>query len=467
MDTGDRTRCLWGFNGSAGAQFGNIWTGAAFTSYYDNYNFAPGEWGHVALGWDGTYLIMYVNGIPNTYMLFDGPRVSPGTGGTGPLFVGGSDHDNITAKLAFLRGWDTYNPRAVRGYTWDAFVPERFPYRYDVNGNTGLPVPCDFYCDYTAPSGSTCLDTSPAGYNSGGGYRTLHHGVLGDSQDTNGVQIEVPMPEIAWATSTYNIIWACSPLPAWVVDSGSPMNQILGTSPAPTGTVLTPRTVPTARRSSIPFSGPTRRLLFRAIQLWAPRKAVPWGHSRGINRERPPPIIARGAFSRAWLFRFLQELLWPGSTLAARPRTSASRAIPSSFLRRGHRAIPLRSEPPQSLSGSKIRATIGCSLSARTPIRLGPQGNLWWQLINVVAGATTELSNGLATSGTNATIRVTTSGSTITLYYGTDGVPGTWTQLVQVTSSVLETATGAGLTSVAGLSGCLSAMARYINFTAF
>ena len=133
---------------------------------------------------------MYVNGVPTTYMLFDGPRNSPGLAGCGPLFVGGSDHVNLNAKVAFIRGWDQYNP--IASNPLGIFIPERFPYRY-AQTSAGTVVPCDFYCDYTAPAGSICLDTSPAGYNSGLGYRTHHHGVLGNDLGNNGALTEWPL----------------------------------------------------------------------------------------------------------------------------------------------------------------------------------------------------------------------------------------------------------------------------------
>ena len=268
---------------------GNIWNGTALQSYNDTYAPAPGEWVHVALGWDGTYLYMYVNGIINTYMLFSGPRLSPGLSGCGPLFVGGSDHLNLTANLAFLRGWDQYNPIAATGNSFAAFIPDRFPYRYSLSP-TGILTPCDFYCDYTAPAGMTCLDTSPAGYNSGLGYRTFHHGVLGNDLGTSGALTEWPLFEAGTSAPYYLPPWTQSPVPSWVVDPVCPLNVCLGLSPAPAGTILTPLAVPSGAKVFDSFQRPNQTFAFQANptlgsteggsmgpQVWSQGSGGPYG----------------------------------------------------------------------------------------------------------------------------------------------------------------------------------------------
>ena len=72
------------------------------------------------------------------HMLWSGPRTSPGASACGPLFVGGSDHSNLGAKLAFIRGWDQYNPLA--GSPWNPFIPERFPFRYALSSAAPLSL---------------------------------------------------------------------------------------------------------------------------------------------------------------------------------------------------------------------------------------------------------------------------------------------------------------------------------------
>ena len=79
---------------------------------------------------------------------------------------------------------------ATSSYT---FIPERFPFRYALYNGTLMP--CDFFCDYTAPAGTTCLDTSPAGCNSGPAWRTLHHGTLGNDYGNAGAVAEQPLSE--------------------------------------------------------------------------------------------------------------------------------------------------------------------------------------------------------------------------------------------------------------------------------
>ena len=102
-----------------------------------------------------------------------------------------------------------------------------------------------------------------------------------------------------------------------------------------------------------------------------------------------------------------------------------------------------------------------------TSYSVGPQGSYYYTLFNIVAGTVTNLQSATVALGAAASLRLTASGTTITAYYGTDGVPGTWTQLAQTTSSTLETATGAGITTGYAPTIFLNVQARFNNFTAF
>ncbi|HEV7891315.1 MAG TPA: carboxypeptidase regulatory-like domain-containing protein [Pyrinomonadaceae bacterium] len=103
---------------------GNIWNGAALTSFRGDEGPAPGEWGHYAAGWDGQYVVLYFNGVPVGRTKFDGPRISPGpSGGGGRLYVGGSNHSNFIGRIAQVRGFEDSNPREESS-VYSTFRPE-------------------------------------------------------------------------------------------------------------------------------------------------------------------------------------------------------------------------------------------------------------------------------------------------------------------------------------------------------
>jgi hypothetical protein len=460
---------LWGFDGVPGPVTGNLWNGTAITQFYDSYSVASGEWIHIALGWDGTYVTMYCNGIVTFYMLWSGPRTSPGASACGPLFVGGSDHSNLGAKLAFIRGWDQYNPLA--GSPWNPFIPERFPFRYALS-SAGAPVPCDFFCDYTAPAGSTCLDTSPAGYNSGAGWRTLHHGTLGNDLGNNGVITEWPLQAASAGAPTYYPPWMFNPLPSWVIDSGSPMNVALGSSPAPTGTVMTPRTVPSGAKVFDSFQ--------RANQTFAFQTNPSLGSTEGGSLG---PLVwsqgSGGAYGTdspnycSWGILGGQVVpLGIGWSVAWVNTASATQDV-----RITRSTNQLGTPSAQGFCASSGATALACRVQdasnywgicvTPTSYSVGPQGSYYYTLFNIVAGTVTNLQSATVALGAAASLRLTASGTTITAYYGTDGVPGTWTQLAQTTSSTLETATGAGITTGYAPTIFLNVQARFNNFTAF
>ncbi|HEV3470546.1 MAG TPA: carboxypeptidase regulatory-like domain-containing protein [Pyrinomonadaceae bacterium] len=112
--------------------FGNIWDGSLRTSFRSDEGPAPFEWGHFAVGWDGSHVVTYFNGVPVGRTEFRGPRISPGPGaGSSRLLVGGSDHSNLRGRIAQVRGYEGSNPRAV-GSVYAAFRPETV---FGVGGN--------------------------------------------------------------------------------------------------------------------------------------------------------------------------------------------------------------------------------------------------------------------------------------------------------------------------------------------
>ena len=106
---------LFGFNNSSErgrySLFGNIWTGSTWV-YFDSDD-GPGvnEWGHYAVGWDGSHIITYYDGVPAGKHIFTGPRVCMGRGwGSGMPLLGGSDHQNFIGRVAQVRAYEGSNP---------------------------------------------------------------------------------------------------------------------------------------------------------------------------------------------------------------------------------------------------------------------------------------------------------------------------------------------------------------------
>jgi hypothetical protein len=83
-----------------------------------------GEWGHLAVGWDGQNIITYFNGVPVGKTPYSRPRQSTGIGnGAGRLLIGGSDHANFHGRIAQVRGYEDSNPRMSRSVE-SSFAPQ-------------------------------------------------------------------------------------------------------------------------------------------------------------------------------------------------------------------------------------------------------------------------------------------------------------------------------------------------------
>lgn len=83
-----------------------------------------GEWGHLAVGWDGQNIITYFDGVPVGKTHYALPRESTGIGnGAGRLLIGGSDHANFHGRIAQVRGYEGSNPRMIRSVE-SSFAPQ-------------------------------------------------------------------------------------------------------------------------------------------------------------------------------------------------------------------------------------------------------------------------------------------------------------------------------------------------------
>jgi hypothetical protein len=147
---------LFGFsNGDDQTRYsltGNVFTGTDFIYFQSSEGPAPGEWGHLAVGWDGRNIITYYDGVPVGRTAFAGPRrSSPPDWGGGHLYIGGSNHSNLIGRIAQVRGYEGSNPR--EGSAEASFAPQNV---FSREGNL---------LSYFSPPSPRIADLS-SGYNS-------------------------------------------------------------------------------------------------------------------------------------------------------------------------------------------------------------------------------------------------------------------------------------------------------------
>lgn len=167
---------LFGFTYVGSNQYiftGNIWDGNHSTSFPSDEGPNVNEWGHYAVGWDGSSIITYFDGVPVGKTAFVGPRreFGPGGGG-GRLLIGGSDHQNFIGRIWQVRGYENSNPHESvngNGAARAAFAPQTI----FESGGTLLS-------SFTRP---TMLVADRSGNNYGGSVRSTACGVLYECPD--------------------------------------------------------------------------------------------------------------------------------------------------------------------------------------------------------------------------------------------------------------------------------------------
>lgn len=138
---GGQHSLLWGFSGGTSKTLmtGNVYNGSTTISFgsYDSITLNTDH--HVAVGYDGSNIVTYLDGVPCGITAFTGYRKTS-DGSNGALFVGGSDHSNYNGYIYRIRGFEFGLPIE----NGKIFYPERVfrsAYPYVV-----------FNADYTTPS---------------------------------------------------------------------------------------------------------------------------------------------------------------------------------------------------------------------------------------------------------------------------------------------------------------------------
>ncbi len=225
---------------------GNIWTGATTVSFLSDDEAPTGVVSHyrVAMAPDiggRVFIWTYINGIPVGQTPMVGNRTTHGSaGGLGTLFVGGSDHQNLTGYLSQLRAYDTVYPFGPNATS--PFSPQRF-FTNEENGYAA-----DFLASYMSPLPGTIPDLS-VGYNGGSGALEHHPGtpenVTNMSGESMGTQAQDPNPAPTFVAGTpFDVvpprapgrinIAPVTPASALVFDSFSRDDQTYAHSNAPT-----------------------------------------------------------------------------------------------------------------------------------------------------------------------------------------------------------------------------------------
>lgn len=168
---------LFGLSGGAPCTLaGNIWNGSGTQSFSANDSFATDEWHHVAVGWDGTNIITYIDGVPSKLTAFSGTRSSGNGASDGVLYVGGSTHSNYSGQIRNLRGFENIMPLSS---PYSVFRPDKDFRAAYVEPSGDAVIGAAFVADYTTPA-NIIADYS-AGYQG-----ATHPGILrnGNDEDT-------------------------------------------------------------------------------------------------------------------------------------------------------------------------------------------------------------------------------------------------------------------------------------------
>jgi hypothetical protein len=138
---------LSGFDSSTThtAVSGNIWDGDSVVNFGSEQFIPLGDWVHVAVIWDLSNIMVYVNGVIEGVTAYAAVSRSTPTSADSSLYVGGSTHLNLGMDLKWIRGFEGVIPATTANYA--PFRPERYPKTYYRNSDTD--VDASFACDYT------------------------------------------------------------------------------------------------------------------------------------------------------------------------------------------------------------------------------------------------------------------------------------------------------------------------------
>lgn len=139
---------LFGFDGLSngyGAITGNVYLNGATVGFTSLDGIYINEWHHIAIGWDGDYFYVFIDGVLSNKVAASGVRQTTGNTSEGNLFIGGSDHSNFKGWIRMVGGFEGYCP------TTTTYRPDpAFNNSYELGGRNAMGR--SFLMDLTCPS---------------------------------------------------------------------------------------------------------------------------------------------------------------------------------------------------------------------------------------------------------------------------------------------------------------------------
>lgn len=143
---GGNHNILWGVQKASSTHCsvtGNFYDGTTLTTFSPSELIPFGHDVHLAVGWDGSHIMCWINGIlSHTQAYAPSQRMQPG-GNDATLYIGGSDHNNFWGNIYQVRGYEGFGRCAE---TSD-FAPELFfrPIQFPAQTNKDIPQFCVSY----------------------------------------------------------------------------------------------------------------------------------------------------------------------------------------------------------------------------------------------------------------------------------------------------------------------------------
>lgn len=462
---------LWGFSqGAVDAVLmptGNIWNGSSGQGLAADEGAYPGEWIHYAVSLvndpaagSAKQTTVYINGIAVGTSSFTGTRQSKTTvsDGCGDLFVMGSNHDNLTGRLAQLRGFENFCPHT---YPRKAFVPETNlgPQAY---ADDGTFTDCNFLASYQL-GGGIIPDLAPIGYNGGSGTAKRHPGAIYSAgpEATGSVTRGIP-----------NASASAFPMPRWVYDDNCPAG-------APNRDALTVPTLDVPSLSPCPVGAKLFDSFDRAQQNYAWRSSPTLGStdsraSLGSLAWTTHGITSSGLSSSVWGIRYGMAIPLSG-TLGTTAEVDTGSATQDIRVTRRAGSNGVNSTGICFRFQDRDNFWFAYPISDGAAIRVGAYNAGTYDKPD--NGDAVPAFNGYSTAAVPSweRLRVVASGTTITIYVGVDsnvddanGFPVyTWTQIGQLTSQThLQSATKAGICGIPYNANDVTSMMRMDNWEA-
>lgn len=177
----------------------------------------PDEWAHVAVGFDGTRIVLFINGVPSSRLARTAPRKTADAF-EGTLFVGGSDHSMFAGSVGAIRGFEGSIP--IPSLVDNSIRPAVNRITRPSVSLSGSMIDAAFVADYRK---GDLRDYSS------GLAGVLHHGVFGEANVDISGEAGQYQSQLAYDRDpTKYPVWALDPF-AFSNTAAAQKTQIAGT----------------------------------------------------------------------------------------------------------------------------------------------------------------------------------------------------------------------------------------------